>query len=48
MTTRTWVVWDKKRSLTYALPIFYVVIWAGGFVLMGIFVQTLKCRYSFQ
>ena len=48
MTTRTWAVWDKNRFLTYALPIFYVVIWAGGFVLTGFFIEGLKCQYSIQ
>ena len=48
MTTRTWAVWNKNPFLTYVLPIFYVITWTGGFVLMGIFVQRLKCQYSFQ
>jgi len=47
MTTRTWAVWNKNRFLTYALPIFYVVIWAGGFVLTGLFIEGLECQYTF-
>ena len=45
MTTRTWAVWNKNRFFTYALPIFYFVIWAGGFVINAIFVQSLKCQH---
>ena len=47
MTTRTWAVWNKNRFLTYALPIFYFVIWVGGFVVNAIFIQSLKCQHSF-
>ncbi|KIM39327.1 hypothetical protein M413DRAFT_29491 [Hebeloma cylindrosporum] len=42
MTTRTWTVWNKNRFLTYALPIFYIFIWAGSFILMGNVLQTLE------
>ncbi|KIM39322.1 hypothetical protein M413DRAFT_447260 [Hebeloma cylindrosporum] len=42
MTTRTWAVWNRNRFLTYVLPIFYIVIWAGGFAINGVFVQSLK------
>ena len=48
MTTRTWAVWDKNRFLTYALPMFYVILWAGGFVIMAFFLQDLRCLCSFR
>ncbi|KJA25093.1 hypothetical protein HYPSUDRAFT_38053 [Hypholoma sublateritium FD-334 SS-4] len=42
MTIRTWAVWQKNRTMMYILPIFYVVIWTGAFVAMGIFLTRLE------
>ncbi|KIM39321.1 hypothetical protein M413DRAFT_29486 [Hebeloma cylindrosporum] len=42
MTTRTWAVWNRNRFLAYALPIFYIVVWAVAFALNAIFVQGSK------
>ncbi|KIM46582.1 hypothetical protein M413DRAFT_24280 [Hebeloma cylindrosporum] len=42
MTLRTWAAWNKDRTLTYILPIFYTVIWVGSLVAVGIFVRSLQ------
>ena len=35
MTIRTWVAWNKNRTLTYALPTFFIFVWVGGFATVG-------------
>lgn len=44
MTIRTWAVWQKNRFLMFALPIFYVVVWAAGFATTALFLQSLECE----
>ena len=46
MTIQTWVAWSQNRTLTYALPIFFIFFWVGGFATVGIFVRGLRCQYS--
>jgi hypothetical protein len=46
MTIRTWAAWNKNRTLTYALPIFYIFVWVSGFTTVGIFLQSLRCQCS--
>ncbi|KJA25144.1 hypothetical protein HYPSUDRAFT_38111 [Hypholoma sublateritium FD-334 SS-4] len=42
MTNRTWVVWQKNRTMMFALPIFYVTLWSGGFAAIAIFLGSIK------
>ncbi|KAH9481835.1 hypothetical protein JR316_0006365 [Psilocybe cubensis] len=44
MTIRTWAVWQKNRFLMFALPIFYVVVWAAGFATTALFLQSLEFK----
>ena len=46
MTIRTWVAWNKNRTLTYALPLFSIFCWVGGFAAVGIHLQSLRCQSS--
>ncbi|CAA7267475.1 unnamed protein product [Cyclocybe aegerita] len=42
MTIRTWAVWGKNPVLRWFLPIFYLLVWAGGFGVTGYFLSTLE------
>ena len=44
MTIRTWAAWEKNLFLSYALPIFFIFVWVGGFATIGIFSQSLRCQ----
>lgn len=47
MTMRTWAVWNRNRTLTYVLPIFFIFVWGGSMVTVGIFLRTVRCQHSF-
>ena len=46
MTIRTWTAWNKNRTLTYVLPIFFIFVWVAGFAIVGIYLQSVRCQYS--
>ena len=45
MTIRTWVAWNKNRSLKYALPILYISVWTSIFAIVCIFLRTEPCQH---
>ena len=46
MTIRTWVAWNKNRTLTYALPMFFIFVLGGSIAIVGIFLRTLRGQHS--
>ena len=46
MMIRTWAAWNKNRTLTYALPIFFIFISGGSIAIVGIFLRTLQSQHS--
>jgi len=44
MTIRTWVAWNKNRTLTFALPILYISVWACIFAIVCIFLRIVRCQ----
>ena len=47
LTIRTWACWEKAQWLTIGLPIFFLVIWAIGYVSMGLFIRSIECKSNF-
>jgi len=41
LTLRTWAVWNRNQHLSITLPILYVLAWGSGFVLIGMFLNSI-------
>jgi FtsH-binding integral membrane protein len=48
LTIRAWAVWEQDRRLTFGLPIFFVLCWAPTFVVIGLYLSSLKCERNMQ
>jgi hypothetical protein len=46
LTLRTWAVWDRNPRLTVILLSFYVLLWFPTYILGGVFVNSMKCKWS--
>ena len=44
LTLRTWAVWNRDRRLSIILPIFFTLVEGSGFVIIGIYLNSIKCR----
>jgi len=41
LTLRTWAVWGRNNRLSIILPILYALFWGSGFVILGIFLNSV-------
>lgn len=46
LTLRTWAVWDQNPRLSIILPTLYVLLWVQSYIIVGIYVNSMKCKYS--
>ncbi|PFH49733.1 hypothetical protein AMATHDRAFT_147036, partial [Amanita thiersii Skay4041] len=44
LTLRIWAIWDRNRYLGYALPAFFISLWAFATVNMCLLMASIKCE----
>jgi hypothetical protein len=45
LTIRVWAVWERRYNITIFLSIFCGIVWVSGFVIMGLWIKTLKSEF---
>ena len=46
LSLRTWAVWRRSRGIGIALCVTWFFAWMLAFVVVGIFLTTLRCKQS--
>lgn len=46
LTYRTWAIYERSRKVGIGLCIWFVLFWVPQFVITGIFLDSVVCKYN--